>query len=143
MNNQGFTLIELMITVAIIAILAAVAYPSYVEHIRKTRRSDAQAALMQTAQVLERCYTEYNTYNKTDCTAVDNSNSTQLDSNYTSTAKGYYTLSATALNATDFTLQADPAGPQTADKCGKLTYSHIGVKGIVGASSGVTVDDCW
>ncbi len=128
--NRGFTLIEIMITVAIVAILAAIAYPSYIDQVRKTRRSDAQAALMKTAQVLERCYTEYNAYNDTDCPAVDDSDNTKLASGYTSTENGYYTLSATALSANAFTLAATPSGDQANDQCGNLTYDHIGRKGV-------------
>jgi len=145
MNQRGFTLIELMITLVVVGILAAIAYPAYTEQVRKTRRSDAMAALMRTAQVLERCYTEFNAYNDTNCPAVDNGNNTKLDSNYTTTDGGYYTLSATTLTATAFTLKAtrDPNGPQKNDKCGDLTYSHIGVKGVVSAAAGVTANDCW
>ncbi len=126
----GFTLLELMITVAIIAILAAIAYPGYLDQVRKTRRSDAVAALLKTAQVLERCYTEYNAYDNTSCPAVDDSDGTKLASVYASTDEGYYTLGATVLNASAFTLQAIPNGDQANDKCRTLTYNHIGIKGV-------------
>ena len=56
-HSAGFTLIELMIVVAIIAIIAAVAFPSYQEHVRKTRRADAQTALLELSQFMERHYT--------------------------------------------------------------------------------------
>lgn len=133
---EGFTLIELMITVAIVAILAAIAYPSYLDQVRKTRRSDAQAALMRTAQILERCYTEYNAYNNANCPAVSG---TGLAAAYQNTDEGFYTLSATLLNANAFTLQATPQGDQANDSCGNLTLTHTGQKGV---SSG-TVADCW
>ncbi len=126
----GFTLLELMITVAIISILAAIAYPSYLDQVRKTRRSDAVAALLKTAQVLERCYTEYNAYNNTSCPAVDDADDSKLASAYTSTDEGYYTLSATVLDASAFTLRAVPNGDQANDKCHTLTYNHIGSKGV-------------
>lgn len=138
----GFSLIELVVAVAIVAILAAVAYPSYLDQVRKSRRSDAQAALMRTAQVLERCYTEYNAYNNPNCAAV-NADGTGLKDAYTQTEGGYYTLEATTLSDTAFTLLATPQGDQKKDKCGQLTYDHVGRKNIQEAASGVTVDDCW
>ncbi|BCX81041.1 type IV pilus assembly protein PilE [Methylomarinovum caldicuralii] len=143
MTNRGFTLIELMLAVAIAAILAAIAYPSYLEQVRKSRRSDAIAALLKTAQVLERCYTEYSAYNDTGCAAVDDSDNTKLATAYTSTDEGYYTISALGLTSTAFNLQAAPQNDQANDKCGKLTFNHIGQKGIKDAASGVTVADCW
>jgi len=146
--NNGFTLIEIMITVAIVAILAAIAYPSYLDQVRKTRRSDAIAALLKTAQVLERCYTEYNAYNDTNCPAVAAGGSS-LASAYTSTAEGFYNISAT-LTDNAFTLQANPTGDQLQDKCGYLTYDHVGKKGVEKDANGDgtagdadDVKDCW
>lgn len=60
--TTGFTLIELMITVAIVAILAAVAYPSYIEHVRKSRRAQAKADLVELAQLAERFHTANGTF---------------------------------------------------------------------------------
>ena len=69
MQQRGFTLIELMIVVAIIGIIAAIAYPAYTSQVMKTQRSDGRAALMAAAQSLERCYTEFNAYNSGACPA--------------------------------------------------------------------------
>lgn len=64
-NGSGFTLIELMITVAIVGILASIALPSYDSYIKRANRLDAKSALLENAQFLERNYTENNKYNLT------------------------------------------------------------------------------
>ena len=61
-KQKAFTLIELMIVVAIVGILAGIAYPSYQDSVRKSRRADAKAALMGFANAMERHYTENNNY---------------------------------------------------------------------------------
>lgn len=61
-NNRGFTLIELMITVAIVGILASIAYPAYTKQIAKGRRAECRSGLMQALQQQERYYTQFNAY---------------------------------------------------------------------------------
>ncbi|WP_332740297.1 type IV pilin protein [Hydrogenophaga sp.] len=61
-RSSGFTLVELMITVAIVGILGALAYPSYLESVRKGRRAEARAALLNLLQQQERHLTQNNTY---------------------------------------------------------------------------------
>lgn len=62
MKSRGFTLIELMITVAVVGIIAAIAYPSYTSYVVRAKRAECRSALMQTMQQQERYYTQQNTY---------------------------------------------------------------------------------
>ncbi|MDR3393176.1 MAG: type IV pilin protein [Sulfuriferula sp.] len=134
-DMKGFSLIELMIVVAIVAILAAIALPSYQSYVLKSHRTTAVNALMDLASREARYYTTNNVYTNSlvtlgyaaDPTPVSDAN------NY------YYDLSITAANATSFSLQAAPTGNQANDTCGTFTYTDLGVKGV-GAG---TVSDCW
>lgn len=124
-HHAGFTLIELMITVAIVAILAAVAYPSYVQYVQRSHRADAGAALTGAAQWMERQYTVNNVYPA----AVTGSNTSK------------YAVSVFAGTNTSFTLQAAPIAPWTDADCGALRLTNVGDKGIYGGTS--TAAKCW
>jgi type IV pilus assembly protein PilE len=114
MLARGFTLVELMIVVAIVGILTAIAYPSYIQEVRKTRRADAITALLDLSQRLERCFTANSKYDGciTGTPVTD---------------KGYYLLTVTAA-ATTFTLEADSTGDQTADLCKNFTITNTGLR---------------
>ncbi len=119
--HQGFTLIELMITVVIVGVLAAIAYPAYTDHMIKTRRSDGQTALLNMAASMEHYFTENNTYVGATPTALGLT---------TASLQGYYNVTITQATATAFTLTATPQGAQTADTtCGALTITNTNVKG--------------
>ena len=135
---KGFTLIELMIVVAIMGILGAVAYPSYSNSVRKSHRADAQSALMQLAQAIERFYAISYTYVGTGSSGGGASGSpVSTVFSYTSSPLGEpevsynLTLSATA---TTYTVTATPTGSQASDTCGPLTLSQDGAKTPAG---------CW
>lgn len=119
-KSRGFTLIELMITVAIVAILAAIAYPSYQEYVRKTRRAQAKADMMELTQRLERTYTMDRAY-----TAATTICGQTVNSPATGTT--FYQI-ATECEAGTFTVTATPQGAQSSDKCGTLSIDQLGAK---------------
>lgn len=115
--EYGFTLIELMIVVAIIAILASIAYPAYQQHILRTFRSAATACLMDHAQFMERFYTTNMTY-----VAAAPNPACANDPDLTQRFR-FQTVSA----ATTYTITATAIGVQVADAgCGNITLDQTG-----------------
>ena len=144
----GFTLIELVVVVAIIGILAAIAYPSYQDSVRKSKRADAKAALLELAQWMERNYTVTNRYTLAvgDTTDQDTAQMTaKLPFNQSPRdSTKAYDLSVTALATNSFTLSAAPAGAQANDPCKTLTLTHTGAKGVTGTPAPtLTAAECW
>ena len=128
-RQRGFTLIELMITVAVIAILAAIAFPSYQDSLRKSRRTDAKNALTQAMANMERYYTENNTYATA---AICGTNPLICPGSCAGTVctstETNYTIALTPIpTATTFTIEARPvAGPQLVD--GKMNINQANQK---------------
>lgn len=136
-RSGGFTLIEVMIVVAIIGILAAIAYPSYQEHVRKARRADAQTALLELAQFMERHYTANGKY----LTAANAAPVLPFTEAPKDGASKYYDLSfSVAPTASSYTLRAVPKGAMAADTCGTLTLRNTGAKGQAASADLAT---CW
>lgn len=130
--GEGFTLIELMVVVAIIGILASIAYPSYVDYVRKAKRSQAKADLVEYAQLLERFHTANNTYVGFTLPVTQSPRETGSTANYT------LALNPAATQST-FTIVATATGSQVQDACGNLGINQAGAK----TNSKGALKDCW
>jgi type IV pilus assembly protein PilE len=127
--NRGFTLIEIMIVIAIIGIVITIAAPSYTEYLKKGRRAEVVSLLSEQAQTLERFYTRNNTY----------TNVTGL-----STGNDFYTITPTIADQTFLLTATRKAGTSMAtDKCGDFTLTNTGVRSMNNATTGLTTKDCW
>lgn len=133
-KSAGFTLIELMVVVMIVGILASIAYPAYQEHVMKTRRAAAQACLLELGQYMERYYTTNMSY--ASASIPTTACGSDLASFYT------FAFSGTP-DASTYTINATRAGAQANDKCGTLTLTHTGARGVSSAATGITAADCW
>lgn len=137
---RGFTLIEVMIVVAIVGILAAIAYPSYQSSVRKSHRVDGKAALTQVAALQEKWFFQHNQY------TADLKGGLKLDSS----PEGYYALNVQngpCGNTTGcFLLVATATGAQESDtECYTLTLDNTGAKHSYAKGGSITTDtaNCW
>lgn len=128
---KGFTLLELMIVVAIIAILTAIAYPSYRQHVIKARRAAATGCLLEQSQLMERYYTTNLTY--LSAPAPGGGCASDLVDSYAFAFDGTPT-------AKEYKISATPTSIQTDSQCGTLSVTQAGVRDKTGTG---TVAQCW
>ncbi len=128
-HSKGFSLIELMIVVALVGILSVIASNMYADNVIASKRSEGRAGLTATAASLEKCRSLYGAY--------DNANCTVLPTIMTET--NIYSIDTTGTTPTTFTLVATAVGSQVRDgDCTSLSLTNTGVKGGTPA-----VNECW
>ena len=144
MRNKGFSLLELLIVLAILAVFITIAYPGYQTSITRARRSDGQTALLDLANRLERYYSEQQSYEG--ATLGTGSSTDILPSSYS--PQKWYRLVIASQTDTNFTIEAIPGNVQASDDllCQTLTFNSLGLKGILSGPKGAptgNLANCW
>ncbi|WP_372858232.1 type IV pilin protein [Pseudoalteromonas sp.] len=134
-KQQGFTLIELMIAVAIVGIIAAIAVPNYSEYVKRASRAEAASALLDAANKQEQYFVDNRAYTASfDDLGINNK-----------TENGSFELTVKVVDNNAFTITAKPiAGAVKGDAdCTSLTINDVGLKGATGNKGNTDINYCW
>ena len=138
--SDGFTLMELLIALALLAVLLAIALPAYREQIARAHRSELQTALLEDAGYMQRYYAANNAFSATPPPRL-----TWTASPPTGSPAYEIVVTVPPGDPTVFTLTATRAGAMAGDRCGDFTYDNLGRRGLVPGTprGGLTAADCW
>ena len=141
-KSKGFTLLELMIVVAVVAILASLAFYNYSKYTFRARRVDGKNLLEAVAAAQERIYSNFNAYASTVTGSPSGSPPGGLGFTSDLSDNGTYKVTVSGLGAGNqtYTLTATPQGRQADDKCKNLSITSAGVKSQTGDESN---GKCW
>lgn len=138
-SSNGFSLIELLIVMAIMGVLVAIAIPSYTDSVRRSNRAEAKSEIVQVAAEQERFFSSFNSYS-TDATPL---NTPVVADRDRVTTNGWYSISVEACAggniATCFIATATAQNEQATDGCTTFTLTNTGLRG----ATGLTTDECW
>lgn len=140
LKDRGFTLVEVMVAVAILAVLLGIAVPLFLDYIKASKRADGVSVLVEAGQFMERNYSKSARYDKD-----DKGNAIALPPGVSTAPRGggasYYAISfAEATTETTFRIRAVPINSMAGDECGTFFLTALGERSVSGTKP---LSECW
>jgi type IV pilus assembly protein PilE len=146
-QTRGFTLIEVMIVVAVMGLITVAAWPSYDRYQTKSRRTDGINALLDARATIEKCYINFAEADADKLGYLNDNCDIDTIAGKENSTNGYYAIAITNRAAETYTLTAKPQGVQVDPECTELTLTHLGVKGFTNTNIAPdpigTLGRCW
>lgn len=142
-HERGFTLVEILIVVALIGILSAIAFPSYNEYVRKSQRAEVQRVLAEANQYLKRYFGAQDTYEGAELPAGLTQSPTTGTAVYVIELMEDGAAVDAITEAGTYTIRARRTGSMASDRCGNLSIDQNGTKTMSDYETGATMADCF